>query len=306
MLPSMKVALAFLAAVAGLASAGVGAAKPRVLKVTSPVAAGTTASASISVQRGARCSIEVRIAGAVLGGRGLGSKRAQTRRIVWTWRVPPGAAPGRWPITVDCGAAGAARTSFVVVCPSGFVASRASCRPAPDLRVAVAGTPAANRVGGRFSFRIEVLNVGKAAAPDVVLTAEASAELVAVGAEGGSCVPSGPVPGVRCDVGRLAAGARTTATLELRATTLGALSVSARAASSTPDARPADNAAAASTGVTPPDSVSGSGVRPSFGSALVIAYVELDAISGSGGDDAAGRFTTRYASSGFARHVTWP
>jgi hypothetical protein len=52
-------------------------------------------------------------------------------------------------------------------CPAGFVRvavpGRRVCRQAPDLRVSVAATPTANRVGGTFSYEVTVRNVGRKA-----------------------------------------------------------------------------------------------------------------------------------------------
>ena len=80
-----------------------------------------------------------------------------------------------------------------------------------------------------------------------------------------------------------------------RATTLGTVSVSARATSPTRESRPGDNVAAIAIRVTPPDSVRGTGTRPIFNSGVPgFVAVEVDAIGNPGGGQPAGTFVTRY------------
>src|SRR6266498_4856892 len=76
------------------------------------------------------------------------------------------------------GAGGAAARSDDAAkrCRAGFidtvVRARHVCRAAADLRVGVAGSPEANRVGGTFTFAVTVSNAGRRSAPRVVLTVE--------------------------------------------------------------------------------------------------------------------------------------
>lgn len=85
-------------------------------------------------------------------------------------------------------------------------------------------------------------------------------------------------------------------TITVRATALGPLRLSARASSPVADARLGDNSSSATARVVPPDSVRGRGVRPSFGTFFrPPVLVEVDAISGPDGRDAAGTFFTAYS-----------
>ena len=100
-----------------------------------------------------------------------------------------------------------------------------------------------------------------------------------------------------CAIGSLPPGATTTVTIAVRATTLGTLRLSVRASSPVRDARPKDNAASGAARVTEPDSVQGSGVRPTFGDGVRPPVTNVvDAISGPSGTDATGTFRIRYPS----------
>jgi hypothetical protein len=184
-------------------------------------------------------------------------------------------------------------------CGAGFIHAivrRAHvCRAAPDLRVSVASSPQANRVGGAFTFVVSVLNAGRRPAARVALTASAPAEYVSASSAVGSCtVPPGPLRAA-CPLGNLAPRARATTTIIVNAVALGRLRLTARASSPTRDAHPRDNSTAAETSVTEPDFVRGYGVRPAFGGgARPPISVEVDAISGPSGHDPAGTFTTKY------------
>jgi micrococcal nuclease len=45
---------------------------------------------------------------------GLYSKRPKAGKVSWTWMVGTNTTSGRWPIAVNCGAAGKLHTSFLV------------------------------------------------------------------------------------------------------------------------------------------------------------------------------------------------
>jgi hypothetical protein len=173
------------------------------------------------------------------------------------------------------------------------VRRRHICRPAPDLRLAVSGSPAANRVGGAFTYAVSVANRGRRAAPSVVFTLTAGAAVESASTATGSCSSSSA--GVRCQLGTIAPRALATITIVIRGTAIGQLDVRAQATSRAKDARPSDNIATTSSRVTEPDSVRGRGTRPTAGPGFrPPVEVEVDAISGPSGNDPAGTFWTRY------------
>jgi len=87
-------------------------ARVRQSSVTSPIAHGAYATLTVAVAPSAMCSITVHYKSGPSRARGLYPKRGS--RISWTWKIGTRTTPGRWPIDVSCGAAGALRTSFVV------------------------------------------------------------------------------------------------------------------------------------------------------------------------------------------------
>lgn len=101
-------ALAFALLVPASASARV-----RLVAVTTS-SPGSYATLVAAVSPAATCNITVHYKSGPSRARGLGSKRSVAGRVSWTWKVGTNTTPGRWPITVSCGAAGTLRTSFVV------------------------------------------------------------------------------------------------------------------------------------------------------------------------------------------------
>lgn len=104
--------LAFLLAL--LIAAPTAEAKARLVKVTSPVRAGSYATLTAAVTPNARCSITVYYKSGPSRAAGLYPKRSVRGRVSWTWKVGTRTTPGRWQIVVSCGSAGSLRTSFVV------------------------------------------------------------------------------------------------------------------------------------------------------------------------------------------------
>ena len=85
------------------------------VRVTSPISAGSYATLTVKVSKPARCSITVYYKSGPSEAHGLYPKRTNAqKRVSWTWKVGTRTTPGRWPIRVSCGAAGSLRTSFVV------------------------------------------------------------------------------------------------------------------------------------------------------------------------------------------------
>jgi hypothetical protein len=76
-----------------------------VLKVslTTPVRTGSYAQLTVKVTPPARCTIQI-IYDTVSKEKGLGPKTGG--RITWRWKVGSNRHPGRWPITIRCGASG--------------------------------------------------------------------------------------------------------------------------------------------------------------------------------------------------------
>jgi hypothetical protein len=106
------VAVAFAASVIA-SSAGASSASVRLVRVTSPVSAGSYATlvARVAPSR-VTCSITVYYKSGPSHAAGLYAKRPISGRVSWTWKVGTRTTPGRWPIRVSCGVAGVLRTSF--------------------------------------------------------------------------------------------------------------------------------------------------------------------------------------------------
>jgi hypothetical protein len=90
------------------------AARVRLLRVTSPISAGSYAHLTALVSPSRTCSITVYYKSGASHAAGLYPKRPVLGRVSWTWKVGTRTTPGRWPIVVSCGSAGTLRTSFVV------------------------------------------------------------------------------------------------------------------------------------------------------------------------------------------------
>jgi hypothetical protein len=88
----------------------------RLVSVTSPVRAGSTATLVARVSARVTCSITVIYKSGPSVAQGLYPQRVGlSRRVSWTWNVGTRTTPGRWPIIVSCGRAGTLRTSFLVI-----------------------------------------------------------------------------------------------------------------------------------------------------------------------------------------------
>jgi hypothetical protein len=109
----LGVLAASVVATASVGSAGASSNSVRLVRVTSPVSAGSYATlvARVSPSR-VTCSITVYYKSGPSHAAGLYSKRPVAGRVSWTWKVGTRTTPGRWPIRVSCGAAGVLRTSF--------------------------------------------------------------------------------------------------------------------------------------------------------------------------------------------------
>ena len=81
--------------------------------LTTPVAIGTNASASIATTAGSKCTIVVTYAGKVSTDSGLGPKQADDYgSVTWTWTISSTVAPGTGTVQVTCAYNG--RTGVVV------------------------------------------------------------------------------------------------------------------------------------------------------------------------------------------------
>ena len=92
------------------------AASVRLVGLTSPVAAGSTATVTAGVlPRRVSCTITVSYKGGPSKAAGLNAKRPSLAgRVSWTWRVGSSTTSGRWPIVVACGTAGTMKTFLEV------------------------------------------------------------------------------------------------------------------------------------------------------------------------------------------------
>jgi hypothetical protein len=88
--------------------------KVRLVSVTSPVGAGSSATVVAAAPTGTTCSIVVTYKSGPSSAAGLYAQRARGGKVFWTWMVGTRTTPGRWPIDIACGAAGSLHTSFVV------------------------------------------------------------------------------------------------------------------------------------------------------------------------------------------------
>lgn len=71
--------------------------------VTSPVAAGGEATASVATAPGAQCAITVTYSGGPSQAQGLQPKTAgDDGKVSWTWPVGTRTTPGQWPVDVSC------------------------------------------------------------------------------------------------------------------------------------------------------------------------------------------------------------
>jgi hypothetical protein len=83
----------------------------RRLAITSPVQAGGVASLRVNVTPAARCTLTL-AAGTYVRKSSLGPRTGG--RIMWRWRLPSDAEPGRSPVVVECGASGTLGTTYTI------------------------------------------------------------------------------------------------------------------------------------------------------------------------------------------------
>ena len=113
----MRKGISVLVAAAALVVAAPAAASVRLVGISpQPAHRGNpvTLTARVSSLR-VTCSITVYYKSGPSHAKGLYPKRPTGHRVSWTWLVGTRTTPGRWPIYVSCGSAGALRTSFRVV-----------------------------------------------------------------------------------------------------------------------------------------------------------------------------------------------
>ena len=71
--------------------------------LTSPVNAGSNASASVITNAGSMCAIEVNYDGVQSSDSGLTSKLANSYgNVVWSWTVGNSVPIGNWPVKITC------------------------------------------------------------------------------------------------------------------------------------------------------------------------------------------------------------
>jgi hypothetical protein len=108
----MRRLVAIIATILALAMPAAASASVRLVRITSPIGAGSYATLTVAVSPARTCSITVYYKSGPSSAQGLYPQRG--KRITWTWKVGTRTTPGRWPIVVSCGTAGTLRTSFVV------------------------------------------------------------------------------------------------------------------------------------------------------------------------------------------------
>jgi hypothetical protein len=88
----------------------------QVLSVTSVIAKNDQAALVAKVSpSNAKCNLVIYLRSGPSEASGLGSKRAVSGRVSWTWTVSRSTTGGTWPIYVECGTTGIAKTWFRVV-----------------------------------------------------------------------------------------------------------------------------------------------------------------------------------------------
>ncbi len=73
------------------------------VRLTSPITAGSDARIEVVTAPGADCAIVVRYKSGPSKAKGLYPQTADTTGgVVWRWRVGSNTTPGRWPVIVSC------------------------------------------------------------------------------------------------------------------------------------------------------------------------------------------------------------
>jgi hypothetical protein len=87
-----------------------------VLSVTHVVAKNDQATLRAKVApANATCNLVIYLRSGPSAADGLGPRRAVNGRVAWTWTVSRSTTGGTWPIYVECGSTGIAKTWFRVV-----------------------------------------------------------------------------------------------------------------------------------------------------------------------------------------------
>jgi hypothetical protein len=113
-----RLSIAALAVCAAVVAALPAAARPyvQVLSVTPVVAKNDQATLGAKVTPSdAKCNLVIYLRSGPSAASGLGPKRAVNGRVSWTWTVSRSTTGGTWPIYVEYGTTGIAKTSFRVV-----------------------------------------------------------------------------------------------------------------------------------------------------------------------------------------------
>src|SRR3954452_5482754 len=115
-----KVFFAALAVSAALVAALPVAAAParyvRIVSVTPVVAKGDLATLVAKVTpANAKCDLVIYLRSGPSEASGLGPRRAVNGRVSWTWIVSRHTTGGTWPLYVECGSTGIAKTWFRIV-----------------------------------------------------------------------------------------------------------------------------------------------------------------------------------------------
>ena len=68
-----------------------------------------------SLRTDAHCNLVIYLRSGPSAASGLGPRRAVKGRVAWTWTVSRSTTGGTWPIYVECGTTGIAKTWFRIV-----------------------------------------------------------------------------------------------------------------------------------------------------------------------------------------------
>jgi hypothetical protein len=84
----------------------------KVVSVSSPVKAGSDASASVQTDANAMCTISVKYKSGAATAAGLKAQRAdKDGKASWTWKVAKNCSPGEWPVEFTASSKGSKATA---------------------------------------------------------------------------------------------------------------------------------------------------------------------------------------------------
>jgi hypothetical protein len=82
--------------------------------MTKLVPKGYDATLVAAAPSGVRCELVIYLRSGTSGANGIVPKRAQNGRVTWVWTVSRNTTGGTYPVYVECGSAGIAKTSITI------------------------------------------------------------------------------------------------------------------------------------------------------------------------------------------------